>query len=64
MGRVRSDWGRKYGKPRGQRWRTFWRRFNEAEAAVEHIDVRYERMIAAVRALDERVSRPKRGRTR
>jgi len=37
-------------------WRTFWRRFKEAEAAVEFIDVRIDRMMAAVRAVDERAT--------
>lgn len=62
--RAEYDLGRKYGKPKWQRWRTFWRLFNDAETAAEHIDMRLVRMMATVRAVDERTTRPKRGRGR
>lgn len=35
MGRVGYDEGRKYGKPKWQRWRTFWRLYDAAERASE-----------------------------
>lgn len=57
IGRGKSESSRKYGKPKWQRWPTFWRLFNEAEAAVDHVDVRQDRIMAMVRAVDERLKR-------